>query len=216
MQEPQTSSRHPQSQATGATVLPSLNPAFPVIDAGKDTLLTRPIGTADYTFSGLPLNTDTALLLVKYAFNNITGQDFLQNQTNFPVKNDTTTRIIPLRNYFAYDDGTAESSIITQNFGTQAAVKFHSIIADTLQGIQLHIPAFDNDVSTQLFLFKVYIGSLNSTPIYTQDPFYPSRPYYGDSLEAWVSYPFLNSGGNNLPPYIPANTDFYVVWQQSR
>ena len=195
---------------SGATILTDRSPgipANPVIVGGGTANITLNIGTPFYDFSGLPQNTDTALLTVRYSFANITGQDTLQEVRN----NDAVTRHIALRNYFAYDDGGAESSIITQNVGTQAAVKFHTVIADTLQGIQLHIPAFDNDVSNQLFNFKVYVGSLTGgTAVFSQDLM---RPSYGDSLQYWATYPFRN--GTGLPPFIPANTDFYVVWQQA-
>jgi hypothetical protein len=195
---------------SGAVILTDRSPgipANPVIVGGGTANITLNIGTPFYDFSGLPQNTDTALLTVRYSFANITGQDTLQEVRN----NDAVTRHIALRNYFAYDDGGAESSIITQNVGTQAAVKFHTVIADTLQGIQLHIPAFDNDVSNQLFNFKVYVGSLTGgTAVFSQDLM---RPSYGDSLQYWATYPFRN--GTSLPPFIPANTDFYVVWQQA-
>jgi Secretion system C-terminal sorting domain len=198
-------------QYSNTVILPQQTPFFQPIPQNRDSAISSTIAVANYNFSGLPQNTDSALLRVRYLFTNITGQDNLQNQTNFPLQNDTVTRIVPLRDYFAYDDGSAESAIITQNVGTRAAIKFRTLVKDSLQGVQLHVPAFDANVQTQLFDFEVYVGSLSGTPVFTQTNLHP---YYGDSLQYWTSYSFSN-GGAQRPPEIPANTDFYIVWRQA-
>ncbi len=195
---------------SGVDVIPSVNPSVPLLTPGQDAIITPTIavGPASYNFSNLP-PADSAMLVVRYALN-APGQDFFTNQPNYQFLNDTVERYVPLTDFFAYDDGSAESSIITQNSGTKAALKFHTIVADTLQGIRMHVPAFDVSVANQLFNFSVYVGSLNNNPVYEA---FNLRPFYGDSLQYWASYPFIGAGG--LPPLIPANTDFYVVWEQA-
>ncbi len=195
---------------SGVDVVPSVNPAVPLLTPGQETTVTptTAVGPASYNFAGLPA-ADSALLVVRYALN-APGQDVFTNQPNYQFLNDTVERLVPLTDFFAYDDGSAESSIITQNSGTKAALKFHTIIADTLQGIRMHVPAFDVSVANQLFNFSVYVGSLNNNPVYEA---YNLRPFYGDSLQYWASYPFSGSGG--FAPLIPVNTDFYIVWEQA-
>jgi hypothetical protein len=194
---------------SGTQIVPNVNPALPVINGGTYTSVVpnQQVGPASYDFSNLPM-ADTALLVVRYSLN-APGQDTLVNQPSYQILNDMVERLVPLEDYFAYDDGSAESSIITQNIGTQAALKFHTIVADTLQGIRMHVPAFDVSVANQLFNFSVYIGSLNSNPVYEA---YNLHPFYGDSLQYWATYAFI--GQNGYPPLIAANTDFYIVWQQ--
>ncbi len=196
-------------QYGGATILPLQTPFFYPISKAKDTVAPKTIPLTSYNFGGLPA-ADSALLVVRYAYGNITGQDQFTNQPTYPLLNDTVTRLVQLRNYFAYDDGTAESNIVTQNVGTQAAVKFRTVIADTLQGILINIPVIDTDVSTQLFNFRVFTGSLTGTMVFEQTLM---RPYYTNNIDGFAVYPFRN--GTSPPPFIPANTDFFVVWQQA-
>jgi Secretion system C-terminal sorting domain len=198
-------------QYSNTTILPQQTPFLSPIVQGRDTVINKTIAVSNYDFTALPQNTDSALLRVRYLFS-ITGQDNLTNQPNFPQQNDTVTRILPLRDYFAYDDGSAETALITQSIGTRAAIKFRALVADSLQGVQLHVPAFDTDVQSQLFDFEVYLNDLNTTPVFTQTGL---RPRYGDSLQYWTSYPFFNNAVGQRPPFIPANTDFYIVWRQA-
>jgi len=50
-------------------------------------------------------------------------------------QNDTVRTRTVLDNYFAYDDGTAETRIVAQNLGTKIAVEFKAEQADKLRGI---------------------------------------------------------------------------------
>ena len=199
-------------QYSNTTIFPQQTPFLQPIPQGIDLVVNAQIAVSNYNFAALPQNTDSALLRVRYLFNNITGQDNLTNQPNFPQQNDTVTRLVPLRDYFAYDDGSAETALITQSVGTRAAIKFRALVTDSLQGVQLHVPAYDNDVQNQLFDFEVYFNDLNSAPVFTQTGL---RPRYGDSLQYWTSYPFYNNATQQKPPEIPVNTDFFIVWRQA-
>jgi hypothetical protein len=120
------------------------------------------------------------------------------------LSNDTISRLTELTNYFAYDDGTPEVRLRAENIGTQAVVKFRTVIADTLRGMRVHIPHVEGNVSQAFINLRVYIGTLDSSPEFTRDF---ARPIYVDSLNGWTTYAF------DPPLALLANTDFYVGWQ---
>lgn len=120
-----------------------------------------------------------------------------------------------MTNYFAYDDGSAESAIVATKAGTQVAVRFVATIADTLRAIQFHFPRYNTNVLSQYFNLRIWAGSLNSTPIYEDffvKPFYPDL-VFADSLQAYTTYVLYDEDGNEVGVPIPSG-DFYVGWQQ--
>lgn len=131
------------------------------------------------------------------------------------LRNNEVHEVTNLTNYFAYDDGSAESAIIATKSGTQVAVKYKAAIADTLRAIQFHFPRYNVNVTTQYFNLRIWAGSLNSTPIYEDffvKPFYPDL-VFGDSLQAFTTYVLVDDDGNSVGIPVPAG-DFYVGWQQ--
>lgn len=77
--------------------------------------------------------------------------------------NDTTRTQTVLDNYFAYDDGTAETRIIAQGLGTKIAVEYKAEVTDTLQGIYIHLPYFRNrDAERDFVNIKVWVDSLSN------------------------------------------------------
>lgn len=132
-----------------------------------------------------------------------TGQD-----ANFPMvlTNDTVRVQAVFDNYFAYDDGEAEVSIVGARQGDQVAVKYHTTVPDTLRAIQMYIPHINGDVTGQRFNLKVWLNDLNSTPIYQADFL---QPIYVDSINGWTTYS-LDTAAVALPV-----GDFYVGWQQA-
>lgn len=142
------------------------------------------------------------------------------NQENDPqvLGNNEVSRETVVKDYFAYDDGTAELAIsVHSNPGNlaQLAVKFNSKTDDSLHAVQFHFPHINEDVSNQLFNIKVWIGSLKPEADYTgvfQKPSYPDRLY--DTLQGFTSYPLIDDNTGELSPlFIPAG-DFYIGWQQ--
>ncbi len=122
--------------------------------------------------------------------------------------NNRVSRRTNFKNYFAYDDGTAESNLAAQGAGSQAAVKFTANVADSLKGVQMHIPHVFRDVSNQRFNLRVWLGNLDSDPVYERfsiAPFYVDSVF--DTLQGFTSYRIEE------PIYIPAG-DFYIGWQQ--
>jgi hypothetical protein len=136
-------------------------------------------------------------------------------------RNDTLSSRTILNDYYAYDDGSAESGWTAQGVGSQVAVKFRANVADKIQGTQLYIPRFETDQSKQGFLLKVWVNkgtddvtALNGKPEYevTLSPFYLDK--VRDSLYGFSTYAFTDDKGNPTPINVPAGKDFYIGWEQ--
>ncbi len=131
------------------------------------------------------------------------------------LRNNEVSHPTNLTNYFAYDDGSAESAIVATKSGTQVAVRYVASIPDTLRAIQFHFPRYNTNVTTQYFNLRIWAGSLNSDPIFEDffiKPFYPDL-VFADSLQAFTTYVLYDEAGNEIGVPIPAG-DFYVGWQQ--
>jgi hypothetical protein len=136
-------------------------------------------------------------------------------------RNDTLSSRTVLNDYYAYDDGSAESGWTAQGVGSQVAVKFKANVADKIQGAQMYIPRFETDQSKQGFLLKVWVNkgaddvtTLNQKPDYevTLSPFYLDK--VRDSLYGFSSYAFTDDKGNPTPINVPAGKEFYIGWEQ--
>lgn len=92
-------------------------------------------------------------------------------------RNDTVVSRVIFDEYFAYDDGSAESNVAAQNTGTQIAVGFQTEVPDTLRAFQMHFPRIGSNITNELFNFQVWLDTLDGDPVY-QDIFY--RPIYVD------------------------------------
>ncbi|MGH1339522.1 MAG: T9SS type A sorting domain-containing protein [Aureispira sp.] len=128
--------------------------------------------------------------------------------------NDTVVRETVLDNYFAYDDGTAETRVIAQGLGTKIAVEFVAEIEDTLQGIYFHLPYF-RDVANQgdFVNVKVWVDSLSdSTEVFSRDL---HRLQYRWGYNGFYFVDMLDFSGNKFLIPIKKGQKFYVGWQQS-
>lgn len=123
------------------------------------------------------------------------------------LANDTAFVETVFDNYFAYDDGSAELALVAARLGDEVAVKFRTNVPDTLRAFQMFIPRIAGDVTAQQrFNLKIWIGDLNSTPVYQADF---QRPVYVDSLNGWTTYSL-----DTTPIALPIG-DFYIGWQQA-
>ncbi len=185
------------------------------IEQGIHVSQTQSIAGVDFsTFQSnmLGLNTDRKYVFESEFSFTQTGQD-----PAFPASfaNDIVRRKTIFDNYFAYDDGTAESNVKAQNPGTEIAVQYYLNQADTLKAIQMHIPHVINDVSNQLFNLKVYTD-LGTTPVYTanfQSPIYVDEYSAADTLQGMTTYILKDILGDPAPILLPPG-EFYVAWQQ--
>ncbi|MFK7933244.1 MAG: T9SS type A sorting domain-containing protein [Saprospiraceae bacterium] len=128
-------------------------------------------------------------------------------------RNDEVTRTTTLSNYFAHDDGTAESNIIAQNFSNvavQVATEFTANIGDSLQAVQFHIPRATGDISSQQFFINIWFDrdQIGGEPDFTSNS---QRVFYVDSaldsLQGFTTYA-LDSA-----IFIPAGK-FWIGWEQ--
>lgn len=118
--------------------------------------------------------------------------------------------------YFAYDDGTSELSILAQGPGTNIAVEFQSSADDTLSAVAIQFPHINGDITNQFFNLKVWLNDLTSEPIFEGEllnPLFVDR--FVDTLQGFTTYRLQETFTEELRPVeIPANTTFYVGWEQ--
>lgn len=138
--------------------------------------------------------------------------DFQSNPLFRP--SDTAYRHTHLHNYFAYDDGTAETRIIAQNIGTQIAVRFKAEVADTLRGIYIHLPHYVNrDAELDFINVKVWLDTLFvDEEDYSRDIY---RLRYVDGHNGFHFVELVDFMGEKTPLGLEAGQTFYVGWQQA-
>lgn len=158
----------------------------------------------------------------------IPAGDFRQLETTFAftessqgqifTSNDTVRLINEFSNYFAHDDGTAEWQIAFNHpdGDEQFATKFHANVEDEMKAVQIMFPHAGGELEEQDFSLKIWIDSLESTPLFVRSLL---KPYYNsdfkDSLQGFTTYVLEDFGGNPTPVSIPAGHDFYVGFQQT-
>lgn len=145
------------------------------------------------------------------------GVDQEQEQIACVLQNDTASTTVHIKDYFSYDDGTAESGIRNGKVGEQLVIEYEAVKQDTLRGLQFKFPRLaDAKASGQLINLVVYIGSLSDSPSYKQNlvkPFFTSGESSIDN-DGYTTYALEDDLGNPLDLIIPAGK-FYIGWQQA-
>ncbi len=162
----------------------------------------------------------TAIVQPQGRYEIITTLDFRREDEIIKAdQNNIVTGITHFDNYFAYDDGSAESAIIDNGVGDQRttlALEFHTNMDDQLQGLQIHIPHIEGDISTQHFNLKVWIDSLDDEPEFVQELV---KPYYADAffdtLQGFTTYDLRDSADQKTSFRIPKGR-FFIGWEQVR
>lgn len=143
------------------------------------------------------------------------AEDIAGNEAGLRNNNIIRTQTI-VDDYFAYDDGVSEMSILAQGSGTNIAVEFQTSVTDTLSAVAVQFPHINGDVSNQFFNLKVWLNDLTSEPAFEGqllNPIYVDR--FVDTLQGFTTYRLEDSFSGELKPVIiPANTTFYVGWEQ--
>ncbi len=127
-----------------------------------------------------------------------------------PKMNDTVSYYQVFRDYFAYDDGSAEAGYGVSGTGTSntaVAMRFHSYHQDTLRGVLFYFNEAYQEANVTPFNIGVWDDDLG-TPgkqVYMQ---YGVMPVLSDSLNRFVEYRF-----DSL--IIIPEGDFYVGWRQN-
>jgi len=124
--------------------------------------------------------------------------------------NDTTISQQIFKNYYSYDDGSAESAYGPTGVQARLAIKYTPYEADSLIGARIHFVPSVNDVSNKLFLLTVWDDD-NGVPgnvIYEDDVFFPRQPIYASNRDIFKEYYFIDTQKVHV-----AGT-FYIGWRQ--
>jgi len=112
-------------------------------------------------------------------------------------------------NYYAYDDGSAERAYSLENAaGGKLAVKYASVIPDSLVGLFMYFMPFGIDVSSETFLLRAWgdNGGVPGDELAENFEFH-SPVYYPEGPNTFGYYEFDNP--------IPVDGTFYVGWIQN-
>jgi hypothetical protein len=150
------------------------------------------------------ISADSLIFTSKYYTNSNNNFD------NIPT-NDTLSINTIFSNYFAYDDGTAESGYGIENEPGAVALGYTLETADSLQGLSMFFSQSSVDVSTQGFSLVVWsaIGTKgDGTGETAIRKVFQSRPTYKNTRNGFYYLQF------NPPIYMPAGK-FYIGWEQT-
>lgn len=154
-----------------------------------------------HTFSTFSDSTD--FVTKHYLFTDGVTADF------FPG-NDTVIQTQAFRNYFAYDDGSAEVAYYVSAVGGKMAARYHLNFADTLRAVRIYFDPIGNmqTIETASFHLQIYASSGGA----------PGLLLLQDSA---VSPKYLKKGVNVFPEYkltspllLPAGEYFIGIKQR--
>lgn len=120
--------------------------------------------------------------------------------------NDTVRFYQDFKNYYAYDDGTAEKGYGISGQGTanaSLAYKFEPYMTDTLYGVYIYFNRTQNDGNVKYFYLTVWENN-NGVPGDTIVSRLGVRPSFANELNGYVYYP--------LDTAVVINGPFYVGW----
>ena len=128
------------------------------------------------------------------------------------LRNDSVNALTTISDYYAYDDGTAESVINISGLSGSAAMEFYNYVPDSLRGFQIQIPRF-RAVSGSITL-KVWLEDLNTEPVVEL----PVVPFFvdeiRDTLQAFTTCALRdNVTGAPMPIFLPSGK-FFIGWTQ--
>jgi hypothetical protein len=186
------------------------------LDPGRHRF-TNEIKTDDFVerFENLFNDDEENLTLQKaYAFRQVqTGPNALRrNKLSFTSLN--------FSNYFAYDDGSAESGI-QFNFGSSGrpalAVQFHTNVDDSIAAIQCMFPHTTDSDRSQEFRFAIWGTDINAGAIYesaTMNPVFVHEELGVDSIQGVTTYKLKSSLTGNDTVIAVDKGIFYLGWIQ--
>ena len=120
--------------------------------------------------------------------------------------NDTVRYYQDFKNYYAYDDGTAEKGYGISGQGTanaSLAYKFEPYMTDTLYGVYIYFNRTQNDGNVKYFYLTVWKDN-NGIPGDTIVSRLGVRPSFSNKLNGYVYYP--------LDTAVVISGAFYVGW----
>jgi len=128
-----------------------------------------------------------------------------------PKVNDTLIHDQLFRDYYAYDDGTAEASYGLRGDGTEygmVAIRHYSYKADLLGGIYIYFNQVHDSLNLKEYTFNLMVWSDSDGYPGTiiQDDNQLFKPLYTPAYTGFVKYEFEEP--------VPVNGTFYVGWRQ--
>lgn len=110
-------------------------------------------------------------------------------------QNDSTFGQQIFKNYYAYDDGTAEKAYGVTGQQGLLAYQFNAYQPDSLIGIDIHFVPTVVDVSNNLFLIAVWNDNngVPGTKIYEDEFFFPRQPKYTSARNKFTTYLFKDT-----------------------
>lgn len=124
--------------------------------------------------------------------------------------NDSTGTIQHFKNYYSYDDGSAELAYGPTGTQSRLAIQYTTYEADTLLGAMIHFVPSVNDVSGNLFLLSVWADN-NGQPgevIYEDGLFFPRSPVYTYAQNIFGYYMFP------VDSTVKVSGTYYIGWRQ--
>ncbi len=210
--------------------LQEMGSAIPVHYRNNDTIIrnvTRNFEIYDeynnsvsYLFSAGATNIDPLTSVdynanIVYSFNSPGNDSALFRITSVlktdefdPKQNDTMVYYQTFKNYFAFDDGTAEAGYGINGLGSRNAMfayRFRSYIEDTLRAISICFNDSYTDANKRAFDLMVWDDNngLPGNELYTVEEVMVEQ---GQDINGFYTY--------RLPDEVPVNGIFYVGWRQ--
>jgi hypothetical protein len=142
------------------------NPIYPFATNGWHNTPSDYQPTIAYTF---PTLTDSTYFKIVHTVNST--PDYVRG-------NDTIIQIQKLKNYYAYDDGTAEQGYYLNTIGAKTAVRYTLNVADTLKALNIYFDPIVDGAAIVNSSFRVMVwadggGSPSNTVICRDSLVYP-------------------------------------------
>ncbi len=170
------------------------------------TLTPSPFSDNNLNFSGQPFT---------FPENNNNFSDFkltakIVTDSYDSAQNNSVSYIQHFKNYYAYDDGSAEAGYGIYGNGTkygQVALKFSPLKPDYLTGVNMYFTQAFQDASQKYFWIYLWKVDENGMPGDTIKTYEGIRPEYEDELNKFHTYIF------DEPVLIDG--DFFIGWTQT-
>jgi hypothetical protein len=171
--------------------------------------LTRTLDNS-IPIASIPLDADSARIDFSLGFDS--GDDILTDIRTQPfipiqfIKNDSSVIRFTLKDYYAYDDGTAEYGAGLNRAGSNMAYWFPMFTKDTatVVAVKLHFPQF-GDAQNRTVVLKLWSTSSDGKPQteLTQQTITVQRSTYNE----FITVP--------LEPKVKVQGSFFIGWQQT-
>ncbi len=151
----------------------------PFYSGGWQHNLAHAFPSINYTFAPL---TDSADFTIKHYMLNLAG--------DLSINNDTVFQFQKFRNYFAYDDGSAETGYYVMGTAAKMAYRYKLNVTDTLQALRIYF-----DPAGSISLSETYNFRIN---VFQNGSFGPGTLILKDSI---MNPKYSKSGHNGFAEY---------------